>query len=145
MLNPYRTLHISLCVVVIYFTFFFLCERVKLGGGEGNIKQRNKKDGLIKSGSVFVHRKLLGCKSVTQLNDLSQSPKTREQRASASSGTLSDFSACMEQCVCKQPTWRTCVLLSCLPVVIRKTSLCSLWVIFYTMSSNCKYIERGGK
>lgn len=58
----------------------------------GNIKQRNKRDGLIESGSVFMHRKLFGCKSVTQLNDLSQSLKIREQSASASSGTLSDFS-----------------------------------------------------
>lgn len=78
--------------------------RWRVGGGEGNIGQRNKRDGVIKSGSVFVHRKLFGCKSVTELNDLSQSPKTREQRASASSGTLSDFypgSAFTEQCVCK--------------------------------------------
>lgn len=78
--------------------------RWRVGGGEGNIEQRNKRDGVIKSGSVFVHRKLFGCKSVTELNDLSQSPKTREQRASASSGTLSDFypgSAFTEQCVCK--------------------------------------------
>lgn len=32
---------------------------------EGNVKQRNKRDGLIESGSVFMHRKLFGCKSVT--------------------------------------------------------------------------------
>lgn len=96
---------------------------------EGKGTLRNKRDGLIKSGFVFTHRKSCGCKSVTELNDLSQSPKTREQRASASSGTLSDFypdSAVTEQCACKQPTWRTCVLLSCLPVLTRKTSLCSL-------------------
>ena len=84
---------------------------------EGNIKQRNKRDGLIESGSVFMHRKLFGCKSVTQLNDLSQSLKIREQRALASSGTLSDFCpdpAFTKHCACKVPTWRTCVLLSCL-------------------------------
>lgn len=141
--------HFPLCNCNL-FPFFFCVRGLNWWGGgleEGKGTLRNKRDGLIKSGFVFTHRKSCGCKSVTELNDLSQSPKTREQRASASSGTLSDFypdSAVTEQCACKQLTWRTCVLLSCLPVLTRKMSLCSLWVISCTMTSNCKYIERGG-
>lgn len=77
--------HFPLCNCNLFHSFF-LCERVKLvrrgiGGGEENIEKRNKSNGLIKSGSVFMHRKLFGCKSVTQLNDLSQNPKTWEQKA----------------------------------------------------------------
>jgi len=46
MLNLYSTLHISLCVTVIYF-IFFCCARVKLmwngvGGGKGTLSKGTK-------------------------------------------------------------------------------------------------------